>query len=166
MYEINPKRTNNKARDLSLILFICGILIMYFSSLPMIPFPAIFQILSILLLSFSLMLIGRFLLKSYIYSIIGNDDGTYDLTVTEIKKKSRITVCRVAILGIEEIIPLSKETRKLVKKKKKGRKSFDYRVDLFPNNSHCILCEECGEEFAIIISEDEKLIKLLSPEDN
>jgi len=75
-----------------------------------------------------------------------------------------INICAFVILfsGISEVIPLSESSKKILAEKKKGRKSFNYCVDLCPRESYLILCEECGEKYAIRISKDQKLVELLS----
>ena len=162
MYEIIPKKTNNLAANLSLVLTIGGVAAMYFSTLPNLPFRTLMQTISVVIIATGLMLLGRYVFKSYSYAIIENsENGGYDLTVTEIKKRSRITLARVAISGIEEILLIENDKKSLLKEKKKGRKSFNYCVDLCPKNSYLIICRECGEELAIRISCDQKLIDLL-----
>ena len=154
MYEIQPKKTNELGRNLALVLFFGGALAMYFSTLPNLPLRPVMQMISILVLAFSLMLLGRYVFKSFSYAIIENDAGKLDFTITELKRRSRITLTRVSLSGLSEIIPLDEKPKKLLAEKKKGRKSFNYCVDLCPRESYLILCEECGEKFAIRISKD------------
>ncbi len=162
MYEVQPKKTNNLAANLSLVLIFGGILAMYFSSLPSIPFRPVMQTVSLLIIAFAIMLLGRYVFKSFSYSIVDTEGDGLDFTVTELKRRSRITLTRVSLSGISEIIPLKSDAKEIMAKKKKGRKSFNYCVDLCPKESYLILCEECGEKYAIRISADEKLITLLS----
>jgi len=121
MYEIQPKKTNELGRNLALVLFFGGALAMYFSTLPNLPLRPVMQMISILVLAFSLMLLGRYVFKSFSYAVIENDEGGLDFTVTELKRRSRITLTRVSLSGISEVIPLSESSKKILAEKKKGR---------------------------------------------
>ena len=162
MYEITPQRTNKAASYTSTALFITAFAAMIFSGISWVPYPLIMQFAALLALGFAIMLLIRYTLTGYIYSIIPTDDGGYDLTVTEARRKSRITVCRISLSGIERTEIITAENKKDLSAKTKGYKVFNYCVDLAPAKYVCIFAEECGEKFALKLNHDKKLIDLIS----
>lgn len=162
MYEIFPKKNDSTARNLAAILFIVAVIAMYLSTLPNMPLRSVIQFLSVGLIALGLVIMGRYLFSAYAYAIVARDDGGYDFTVTEIKKRSRITVCRISVSGIEKVEILKRGEKERLAALKKGRKIFDYRVDMSPSQYCCIVAEECGEKLVIKISYDEKLVSLIS----
>ena len=162
MYETTPKRTNKAASYTSTILFITAFAAMMFSGISWVPYPSIMQLAAIVALGFAIMLLIRYTLTSYIYSIIITDDGKYDLTVTEARRKSRITVCRVSLSGIEKTEIINAENKKELKAQIEGRKVFNYCIDLAPAKFLCIFGEECGEKYAIKLSCDDGLEDIIS----
>ena len=169
MYEITPQRTNKAASYTSTVLFITAFAAMIFSGISWVPYPSIMQFAALLALGQLgegeievVRLLIRYTLTGYIYSIIPTDDGGYDLTVTEARRKSRITVCRISLSGIERTEIITAENKKDLSAKTKGYKVFNYCVDLAPAKYICIFAEECGEKFALKLNHDKKLIDLIS----
>ena len=162
MYEVFPKKKDSTARNLAAILFIVAVIAMYISTLPGLPLRSLVQLLSVGLIAFGLVIMGRYIFSSYSYAVVRTDEGGCDFIVTEIKRRSRITVCRISVSGIESVEVLKKGEGERLAALKKGRKSFDYRVDMMTDRYCCILANECGEAVAIKISYDERLISLLS----
>ena len=94
-------------------------------------------------------------------------DGTYDLTVTEWQRKSRMTVCRLSLDGIERVerIEYADRARRDALKKEfraEGRKTFYYTVNLMPPSLCYVIATECGEPLAVIIEADERLKELMT----
>lgn len=162
MYEVYPKKKDGTARNLAAVIFIVAVIAMYVSTLPGLPLRAVVQLFSVALIAFGILLMGRYIFTSYTYAVVLNDEERYDLTVTEIKRRSRITVCRISVSGIEKVEVLKKGEKEGLAELKKGRKVFDYRVDISPAQYCCVLANECGEEVAIKLSYDEKLVSILS----
>ncbi len=165
MYEITPKKSNNTARSLSIILLVTAFAAMIFSGIPRIPFRSVMQLISLVVLAFSILMMTRYVLSSYSYAVISGDEGGFDLTVTELKRKSRITVCRIALSGIEKVTLAKSSEKELVatlKEYAKGRKTYNYCIDLAPQKYIHILANECGEELVIKLSYDKRLFSILS----
>lgn len=162
MYEVFPKKKDATARNLAAVLFIVAVIAMYISTLPGLPLRSVVQLLSVGLIALGLVIMGRYIFSAYSYAIVQTDEGGCDFTVTEIKRRSRITVCRISVSGIESIEILKRGEKDRLAALRKGRKTFDYRVDMMPSQYCCILANECGEAVAIKISYDEKLIAILS----
>ena len=165
MYETIPSRSNKKSQYISILLLIGAFAVMLFSAIPDLPFHSVIQFMSLALLTVSIFMMTRYILCSYSYAVIHADDGKLDLTVSEIKRKSRITVCRIGLVGIESVTLVKstdKELSENLKANGKGRKSFNYCIDLAPAQYIHILAEECGQRIVLKLSYDEKLFSILS----
>lgn len=165
MYETTPNKSNNKARSLSILLLITAFAAMMFSGIPGIPFRSVMQLIALVMLAFSILLITRYVLSSYSYAVVSKREGGFDLTVTELKRKSRITVCRISLSSIEKITLAKSENKELTARLKalsKGKKSYNYCIDLVPEKYIHIVSNECGEELVIKLSYDKRLFSILS----
>ena len=163
MYETTPKKSNKAAHYTAALLLIAAFAAMLFSTMPNLPYRSVMQLAALVMLSFSILLITRYTLCTYSYSVI-ESNGEYDLTVTELKRKSRITVCRIGLEGIERVTlarRADKEQASKLKADSKGRKAYSYCVDLAPAEYIHILAEECGESITIKLSYDERLLEIL-----
>jgi hypothetical protein len=123
------------------------------------------QLLSVGLLMMGVFILTRYIMKSFVYAVIRTDRGD-DLTVTEVQGKHRITVCRIALEGIERIIVVEqgdKQTDAQIKQtcKEQKRKRFNYCADLLDEKYICVFANECGESLAIKLSWGEQLEKML-----
>ena len=164
MYDFIPPKSNKTADYTSAALLIISLVAMLFSKLPSLSYRWIMQLAALLMLATALMLLGRFVFKRYQYSLIAKDDGGFDLTVTEIARRSRITVCRISLSGIESaslIAGSDKAAKKDIRKRSSGRKVFNYCVDMSPAKYICIFANECGESLLIKLSYDSALFEIL-----
>jgi hypothetical protein len=165
MYEFTPQRSNRTAINVSSSLFIIGVLAMFATNIPNLPYRWIMQLVTICLFVAALTIMGRFIFKSYTYAIITNGECSADLTVTEIKRKSRITVCRISLSGIEKVIVATSDKSDAEANSSRGRKIYNYCVDMSPKQYICIFAEECGEKLVIKLSFDQKLLDMITPAD-
>ena len=163
MYEVIPKKSNKAAHYTAVVLLIAAFAAMFFSAMPNLPYRSVMQFAALVMLAFSILMMTRYTLSSYVYAII-EEDGEYDLTVAEIKRKSRITVCRIGLVGITQVTLArlaDKEQAEQLKAAAKGRKTYNYCVDLAPAEYIHLLTEECGEKITIKLSYDERLFEIL-----
>ena len=167
LFEFTPKKNANKLAAITGILIIGAVLLLCITViLGELAYRWILQLAGIIMLTAGVFITSRYVMKSYVYSIIEVDGGN-DLTVTEIQCRHTITVCRISISGIEQIYVVDKKDREAygeVKKKAKAgaRKRFNYCADFLEQKYICILCTECGESLAIELSWDESLERLLA----
>ena len=103
LYEYNPQKNVKKLGLVTgLLLMGAGILILIEKLIPNLSTPWAFQLLAVGMLMISIFVTSRYIMKSYVYAII-DDDGSVDLTVTEIQGRHVITVCRISLFSIEKI---------------------------------------------------------------
>ena len=172
IYEYIPSK--NRTRIMGTIIILIAVAAAFFSTpllFPNMSFKGIFQFVSVLCLVGVIFIIARYVAKTFVYSVIQNDDGTLDLTVCELTNgnRKRTTVCRVGIDNFTEVYLLHpeksddriKEKEISANARSEHRKSFDYCHDIKATPVCIILLEECGEPLLIKLSPDETLMKYL-----
>ena len=165
MKEFIPKRTGTLSKQVTMGLFIISLAAMFASGLPNLPYRSVMQTLSLIVLAAAIALLGRYEFKTYVYALSKREDGTLDLTVTELKRRSRITVCRVGIDKITDACVMTKKDKPKFKEMKRKRKYYNYCVDLAPAKSLCFIANEGGEEVLIILSYIPELSELIGAEE-
>ncbi len=170
MYEYTPKRENNKAAHLILLMLVGGFsLFALTTALPALPFRWVFQLIGLGFLGVGIFVYARYVARVFRYAIVKKNDGTLDLTVTECQRKSRITVCRLSLSGIERVEVVKSDERERLKALKKesraeGRKLFSYTVNLAPSSVCYLFATECGEPLTVVFEPDETFLAMLERE--
>ena len=103
VYEYIPQKSNKKAIGIIIILTALALVLFAFTLIfPSLPLKWIPQLIAIIAFVCVIFIISRYIAKSFLYTVVKNDDDTLDLTVTELTNAGRkkITVCRIAIANI------------------------------------------------------------------
>ncbi len=172
LYTYVPPKNLKRLSGLIIILISATVGFFLFPTLfPKMPLQWLFQVSGILCMLVVIFVVVRYIFKSVVYSLIENEDGTVDLTVTELTNggKTRIMVCRFDVKNIEqmEIFFIDRKEdaeakKKLVKKaKKEHRKIFNYCPDMLSSPVCCIFANEGTEPFFVMISPDSELYNYL-----
>ena len=111
-------------------------------------------------LAVAVLILGRYLLKEYIYSIEDGKVG-FDFVVVEWQAKRRRTVARVALSDITEVARETEETRRALRKRMRAGRSYDYVIDLGARDALVVFLTEDGKDTAIRLSYDRRLEELL-----
>ncbi len=153
MYEYSPKPNRTPGLTLGLIFFVSAVaLILPFQSDRLLA--SLLIGIGILFLIASCSVIERFVLTDYIYAIERADTGT-DFTVTAVRFRRKITVCRVSVYDISTLVLTSQHERV------KGLKHYNYCPDLISKNRYFIRLS--GDEEAVIkFSPDRTMINILT----
>lgn len=166
LYEYTPQKNVKKLGLVTGLLLIGAVILMLIERLmPNLGTPWMFQLLAVGMLMLSIFITSRYIMKSYVYAII-DEDGSVDLTVTEIQGRHVITVCRISLSGLESVVVAYKgdpASDNPVKNKirEDKRKSFNYCSDFFDEKYICIFSDEGGTSIAVKLSWDEKLEKII-----
>lgn len=173
-YEYIPQKNHTRLNGIIIILIaLAAALFMTSIVFPEIPFRWVLQFLGIISLVGVVFIITRYVAKSFVYTVLVNDDGARDLTVCELTNgKKRTTVCRIAISNITEAYLLYpersddriKEKELSANARSERRKSFDYCHDIKASPVCILLAEECGEPLLIKLSPDDTLFEYLKTE--
>ncbi len=166
LFEFSPKKNTQKLALVTGLLIIGAAVLMIITMIfDDMAYRWAIQLLSLGMLTMGIFITTRYVMKSYIYAVIRNDDGEEDFTVTEIQGKRKITVCRIGMSSVEQVFSVTqgdKQAELEIKAKvKDGKyKKFNYCGDLFDEKHLYIFANECGEAFSIKLSYDEGLEKL------
>ncbi len=162
IFEFIPKKNTNKLSAITGLLLM-GAAVMFLVTMlyEEMPYRWAVQLLGICLLSMMLFIATRYLMKSFEYAVIKTDDGE-DFTVTELQGKRAVTVCRIGMSSVEQIIIVEQNDRQadtVLKStlKSQKRKVFNYCADMFADKYICLLSNEGGAALAIKLSYDESL---------
>ena len=166
MYEFTPDPNKKNAKNIVSALILGGFAVMLVTSVAhTMPFKWAIQLFGIVTIALGIFVMTRYVAKNFVYRVEQTDSGA-DLTVTEIQKKSEITLCRIALSSIEQVhvctsAEKEKEKSLVSSFSKDGRKRFNYCADINPEKFIWILANECGESVAVKLSFDETLCKIL-----
>ena len=165
MYEYTPELPKRKERLIAILLLFLGLCLFGFSQVDGIPFPIIYQFLALCALAGTIILVSRYLMRFYVYSIVPREDGREgdapDFVVTEYYGRRISVVCRVSLDDIEEILPITKDTKKTVRKLQKERLFYDYTADLFSQNRYLLTITDGEHRFCARLLADDTLLKWL-----
>ena len=159
-YSYMSKSSNNKEKILSGALFFSAVVLLASSAVFELPYEGIFQMLCALLFTFAVLLLTRFVFKSFLLSV-SLSDRDFDFTVTECRAKEKITVCRISLSNIERVCLLTDENKKELREAAKGRKSFVYYPEMTPSVKCFVFVTECGEKLLLKLSPDETMLDIL-----
>lgn len=165
-YSYHSKPSNKLAIRVSGALFAAAVITLALVSvIKNVPFLGVAQFISTILFTLAVLLLTRYVFKSFLVKIVETGDGRYDLTITECRgknEKEKITVCRVSLSNIEEVAVKAKENANELKKKTKGRKVYSYCPDLCPETECYVFVTECGEPLLLKLSPDKTLLSILT----
>ena len=170
IYEFTPQKNMRKLALLTGALFGGAAVIMAMTVLlGEMSYRWAFQLISLGMLAMGVFFTTRYIMKTFVYKIEQTDTGA-DLTVTEIQGRHVITVCRISLSGIEQVISVCPNDRPtfneaLTRAKSGGRKMYNYCADMFGDLCLFVLANECGEAVSVRLSYDEKLCELLCVSD-
>ena len=159
-YSYLSKSSNNKAKILSAALFFSAVVLLALSAAFELPYEGIFQMLCALFMTFSVLVLTRYVFKSFLLSVFPCEGG-FDFTVTECRAKEKITVCRISLSNIERVDILTKENKSELRNAAKGRKVFCYYPQLSPDREVFVFVTECGEKLLLKISPDDTMLDIL-----
>ena len=162
------KNTKKLATVTGALLGGAVILILMYKLIPNLGTPWMFQLLAVGMLMLAVFITARYIMKGYVYAIVEEENEKL-LTVTEIQGRHTITVCRLALSGLETVVIVPKGDKSAdmsVKERIRSekRKSYNYCSDLFEEKYICVFSCESGESIAVKLSWDGKMEKLLDEE--
>lgn len=160
MYEYKVKR-KNKAAAITIAFSFAVSAICLFGGRFSGSFRSVTEIVGLLAFFFAILIMGRYLLREYIYSVEKTENGEVDLTVVEVQGKRRTTVCRIGLSEIKEILFEDPVSRGAVRKRLKPMKRYDYCIDLSPSRSIHLLFSDGDRAVAVRLEPDERMKALI-----
>lgn len=172
MYRHSPRHKNGIAAGvcitLSLIFVLTGFMPLESLALPETLLPSI-RIGGLLALSVAVYIAIRYLYTKYVYELEPDpqNDNELMLTITEIRGRRQITVCRIGTADIERFEKLQRRGYHQKSNKPEKAKIYNYCVDLRPNAHIIVLkddaeCLEGDTTEVVIFMPDEKMAELIT----
>ncbi len=160
MYTYRATRKSIKGVVVSATLTAASAFLFIFSITNAPAYKSIFQLASVVIITFAVLFLSRFVITVYEYTVDG------DLfTVKEKRGNKFIVSARINVSDIAEVLCIS--NGRMPKSGPLRRKTYDYRPDLLPKE-YCMItvrnrsyCDD-GEELCILIQPDEILKRMLS----
>lgn len=151
MYEYIPEGSRSGMKRLCLWLFVAAILLFFASGFEGMLYPSVMQMVSVAIITVTIMLMGRYLLRHYLYRVADDGEGM-DFRVDELSRRGRVTVCRLALAQLVSAKEWNDET-----KPPRGVKIYNYCVDIKPRDSWLLEFEDGDDRIFIRLSPDDKL---------
>lgn len=134
-YEVTPECKNTAEKILVTLALVLSAACFGASRVEGIPYPAIFQFVTVLFLAVAFAIANRSLLRSYTYTVTEPDEaGKRDFLVTEHYGKKHTAVCRVALSQVmsAETVPM-KEKARIREAERAANVIYRYLTPLFPS---------------------------------
>ncbi len=162
MYEYKPSYSKKKECLASCILALLAVLLLALSRLQGILFPALIQAAAVLLLAGAVLLLSRFVLRSYVYRIEQGDNGERLLVILETVGKRTRTVCRLSTAYVTDALTLTDENRAREKKRRHGEMVWHYYAEWKASDLCAVRMQTPDESFWILLQGDKTLLTLLN----
>jgi hypothetical protein len=156
MYEYMPNGSRGKLKGLCMGMFAGAIALFFASGIEGILYPAVMQLISVMIITVTIMLMGRYLLRHYLYRVADDGEGL-DFLVDEISRRGRYTVCRLAMSQLVSAVEWSDET-----KPAKDVKIYNYCVDVKPVGSWVLDFVDGEDHIFIRLSPDDRLKEIFA----
>lgn len=172
MYVCSPKHKNSLAAALSVslsVVFVLTWLLPLGAAESLAPFLTAIRIGGLLALSAAVYVAFRYLCIKYVYELESDPQNEKELllTVTEIRGRRRITVCRIGTADIERFEKLKRRGIRQKSNKPRGMRIYNYCVDLHPDAYFAVLkddaeCREAERGEVIFFMPDKKMAELIA----
>ena len=160
----NQTKLNKKREKLIVLgLFVLGTLFYGGSVIPNVPFPALIQLLSVLVWLSAALIAFRYLLLDYHYRIEARE-GTDELDLVIVERRGRrvSTVCRVGIETIRSTTQICKENRRTVRELTREKTVYRYTAVLFSSDRYLLEIDDGNESYFVQIMSDSNLNRFLN----
>lgn len=164
MCEYHTKGKKRRERLVLLVSLLLGSVSFGFSMLPAVLYPMLYQLLAVLCFVLSVWMLVRYLMRDYIFRVYPREDGKNggpDLTITEIYGRKRTVVCRVSVSDILEVEEITKENRRELKAKQRGKDVYVYTGEMRPPSLYLLTVADGETVFFLQIYADEALLQCL-----
>ena len=155
MYLYHPKFQKKKEKLLAWFLVALGVALYIASQFPEVPIPGLVQILGVGSLAGCILIVSMYVLRSYSYELVENEEGKTDFIITEHYSRRKTVVCRVGLSDVVSVVPYDQN------RKKEKNTVYTYTGILFDEKRYLLEMQANGEHFFVIICADETLLNLL-----
>ena len=155
MYVYRPTFSKKKEKLLAWFLVALGVALYVASQFPEVPVPGLVQILGVGSLAGCILIVSMYVLRSYSYELVENEEGKTDFIITEHYSRRKTVVCRVGLEDVVSVVPYDPNW------KKEKNTVYTYTGVLFDEKRYLVEMNAHDEHFFVIICADETLLDLL-----
>lgn len=157
MYIYQPKRNSKAHIVLPIFLIVIFFVAIIASNLSISVLPALLQFIAVVAAVFAIQIISRYSVSTFTYEANSEDKTFYVRRLTGKKVKL------MAALEYGDIVAVDQRTKdySVKEKYKKQFVAHNFCNNIFPEKSYCLVCDVEGENIAVYIEADEKLLDLL-----
>ena len=157
MHQYIPEGKRTGMKIVCLVLFGVGAALFFLpAAIQNLPYQGLYQTAGVAVITAAIVLMGRFLLRHYLYRI-GDDGEGVDLVVDELSRRGRYTVCRLSLSGLVRAEAWSAESRP-----PRGKKLYNYCVDVMPQDSWILEFEDGDDRIFLRLTPDETMKRMLA----
>ncbi|MBR2721290.1 MAG: hypothetical protein IKB75_00755 [Clostridia bacterium] len=153
MYRYRPNGERKLEKRLVLFLLIFCVICFACAGIPGVFLPAALQILGVCCLFGAVILLLRYLLRSYCYAVEAREDGVtgdlWDLVITERYCNRTSVVCRISLSEVEQIEDITPQSRKEIARRTKHARVYSYIGELLPADARLLTLH--GEDGCIYL---------------
>ena len=160
MYQYAPKSEKKTEKLLMLGTVLFAIFCFICSKLPGMIYPFILQVVSFGFFAFAIIIVSKYLLTSFVYSIEAGNDGNRELVVVQHSGRRILTVCRIPLSSVCEVTAATRENIKPLMKARRQKTVYRYTGELVFTKGLLLDVEYGGECFGLLILSDEVLEEL------
>ena len=167
LYHKTVKPQNKAAKSISILCFLVGAVLFTSASNILKSGAAIAQLVGVLLLTIATYVISAYLVRQYTYSVERNEtqDGsvkeTYDFIITEQRYNKTVKVCHFKLTDITNVRVVGSENKKQISEERKNKLRYTYNTEFAPQKSIEISAALDDENYSIIVTYDEELLRAL-----
>ena len=153
LYEFEPSL--KKIRE-KIVMSVCLLL----SSLAygvsnFLPYPALYQLLAVILLTVAVLMIVRYLLRDYVYAIHADESGEVrEFVIVEVMGKKQSVVCRVSLADVDNMLPRADF---LKSERRRQMEIYRYVSEMFPENAFYLEIANEEKRFFVEVLADRTL---------
>ena len=161
---------NTPAKICAALFFSSGVALLFLTNGGLIAYPAIAQLLAILLVAVSIYIAIAYLLRVYTFSVepnkhIADDDKIseqFDFIITEARGRRNVKVCHVEMSDVRLVRVVDPTNKKQISAERKNMKRFTYDTDFASSRRIEIVANISDEDYSILISYNEELLRVFN----
>ncbi len=161
-YEYRPTPQRRLEKTLAISSLTLAVLCFVLSRFPNVFLPWVLQILGVVAMTLCIFVFSS-LLRSFSYRVEVSTRGgdQRDFVIVEQTGKRLKTVCRISTEDVLEVEAVTKENKKEIAKKLRGKKVYRYQAQIDPVDHYLLRVLENEESIYIMISANECLVRLI-----
>ncbi len=162
MYIYQPKRETKAHIVIPVFLIVVFLVAVAGAKSGISVFPALLQLVAVLSITVAIHVISRYSLSAFTY------EADSEKRVLNIRKLTGKKIQLVAALDYDDIVAVDKKIKdySLKEKYNKVYKVHNFCNNIFPAECYCLVCDVAGEDIAVVIEPDKKLLEILEARKN